>query len=103
MYIKPLTPRLNGKVERSHRVDDEEFYRLLEGVVVDDSGVLNAKLREWEHLLQFRAPARSPGWPDANMNGCVRRPGSQCQPRPSVEQLDRPNCPYLNRPTKWPW
>jgi hypothetical protein len=27
---RPL-PRLNGKVERSHRIDAEEFYRLLEG------------------------------------------------------------------------
>ena len=25
VYIKPRTPRLNGKVERSHRVDQEEF------------------------------------------------------------------------------
>src|SRR3712207_7798116 len=24
--IKPRTPRLNGKVERSHRIDSEEFY-----------------------------------------------------------------------------
>ncbi|GII56493.1 hypothetical protein Pth03_48820 [Planotetraspora thailandica] len=31
-YIKPRTPRLNGKVERSHRIDAEEFYRMLEGV-----------------------------------------------------------------------
>jgi transposase InsO family protein len=36
-YIKPRTPRLNGKVERSHRIDAEEFYRLLDGVVIDDT------------------------------------------------------------------
>ena len=30
-YIKVKTPRLNGKVERSHRIDAEEFYRLLNG------------------------------------------------------------------------
>ena len=30
-YIKPRTPRLNGKVERSHRIDAEEFYALLDG------------------------------------------------------------------------
>jgi transposase InsO family protein len=30
-YIRPATPRLNGKVERSHRIDAEEFYRLLDG------------------------------------------------------------------------
>jgi transposase InsO family protein len=32
-YIKPSSPQLNGKVERSHRTDDEEFYQapLLQG------------------------------------------------------------------------
>ncbi|MBP9670285.1 transposase family protein [Candidatus Woesebacteria bacterium] len=25
-HIKPKTPRLNGKVEHSHRIDDDEFY-----------------------------------------------------------------------------
>lgn len=29
IYIKPATPRLNGKVERCHRIDAEEFYRQL--------------------------------------------------------------------------
>jgi transposase InsO family protein len=28
-YIRVRTPRLNGKVERSHRTDKEEFYQLL--------------------------------------------------------------------------
>ena len=46
-YIKPRTPRLNGKVERSHRIDAEEFYRLLDGTVIDDAKVFNYKLREW--------------------------------------------------------
>jgi hypothetical protein len=27
VYIEPKTPRLNGKAERSHRIDAEEFYR----------------------------------------------------------------------------
>jgi transposase InsO family protein len=35
VYIRPSTPRLNGKVERSHRIDDEEFYRLLAGEVIE--------------------------------------------------------------------
>jgi len=34
-------------VERSHRIDQEEFYRLLDGVLIDDTNVLNDKLREW--------------------------------------------------------
>lgn len=28
-FIKPRSPQLNGKVERSHRTDQEEFYQLL--------------------------------------------------------------------------
>jgi hypothetical protein len=55
-YIRPATPRhatprhatprLNGKVERSHRIDAEEFYRLLDGVVIDDSALFTDKLQE---------------------------------------------------------
>lgn len=55
-YIKPATPRLNGKVERSHRIDQEEFYRLLDGVMIDDANVLNDKLREWEDYYNYDRP-----------------------------------------------
>ena len=47
VYIKPATPRLNGKVERSHRIDADEFYRMLDGVIIDDTGLFNARLKEW--------------------------------------------------------
>lgn len=56
VYIKPATPRLNGKVERSHRIDAEEFYRQLEGVVIDDTGLFNQKLQEWEDFYNFNRP-----------------------------------------------
>lgn len=56
VYIRPSTPRLNGKVERSHRIDDEEFYRMLAGVVIDDAQVFNLKLQEWEHFYNFERP-----------------------------------------------
>jgi transposase InsO family protein len=56
VYIKPATPRLNGKVERSHRIDSEEFYRLLDGVVVDDTELFADKLREWEDFYNFHRP-----------------------------------------------
>jgi transposase InsO family protein len=56
VYIKPRTPRLNGKVERSHRIDAEEFYRMLEGVVIDDAQVFNDKLREWEDFYNYHRP-----------------------------------------------
>ena len=56
-YIKPRTPRLNGKVERSHRIDAEEFYRLLDGTVIDDAKVFNHKLREWRTTTTTTAPS----------------------------------------------
>jgi transposase InsO family protein len=56
VYIRPATPRLNGKVERSHRIDDEEFYRMLDGVVVDNTQLFNVKLQEWEHFYNFDRP-----------------------------------------------
>lgn len=55
-YIKPRTPRLNGKVERSHRIDAEEFYALLAGVVIDDANVFNNKLKEWEDYYNYHRP-----------------------------------------------
>jgi transposase InsO family protein len=56
VYIRPHRPRLNGKVERSHRIDEEEFYRLLDGVVVDDTNLFNEKVREWENFYNYNRP-----------------------------------------------
>jgi transposase InsO family protein len=56
VFIKPSTPRLNGKVERSHRIDEEEFYRMLQGVVIDDTELFNDKLQEWERFYNFDRP-----------------------------------------------
>lgn len=56
VYIKPRTPRLNGKVERSHRIDAEEFYQLLDGILIDDAKVFNDKLREWEDYYNYHRP-----------------------------------------------
>lgn len=53
VYIKPGTPRLNGKVERSHRTDKEEFYQLLSYTGDVD---LNKKLNEWEAFYNFHRP-----------------------------------------------
>ncbi|MER6446009.1 integrase core domain-containing protein [Streptomyces venezuelae] len=54
--IKPASPHLNGKVERSHRIDVEEFYRMLAGVVIDDTSVLNDQLREWQDHCNCHRP-----------------------------------------------
>jgi transposase InsO family protein len=57
VYIRPRTPHLNGKVERSHRVDDQEFYQLLDqGGISDDIRLFNEKLREWEDYYNYHRP-----------------------------------------------
>jgi transposase InsO family protein len=57
VYIRARTPHLNGKVERSHRVDDEEFYQLLDrDGIADDIHLFNAKLREWEDYYNYHRP-----------------------------------------------
>ena len=61
VYIKPATPRLNGKVERSHRIDNEEFYRQLDGVVIDSAELFNDKLTEWERFYNYHRPHGSLG------------------------------------------
>lgn len=58
VYIRLATPRLNGKVERSHPIDSEEFYRLLECQVIDDVNLFNDKLQQWEDYYNYD---RSPG------------------------------------------
>jgi hypothetical protein len=73
IYIKPRRPRLNGRVERSDRVDAEEFYRLLNGVVIDDAEIFNEKLQGWSSstttldLTELWTVKRL-------MRDCVRRP-----------------------------
>jgi transposase InsO family protein len=56
VYIKAHTRRLNGKVERSHRIDAEEFYQLVDRVVIGDAEVFNDKLREWENFHNYHRP-----------------------------------------------
>lgn len=55
-YIKPASPHLNGKVERSHLTDKQEFYQLL-----DYTGDRNLKrqLAEWEAFYNYHRPHTS--------------------------------------------
>ena len=53
VYIKPRTPRLNGKVERSHRTDKEEFYQLLTYTGDVD---LRKRLAAWETFYNYHRP-----------------------------------------------
>jgi len=59
VYIKPRRPQLNGKVERSHRIDEEEFYRMLQGVIIDSTALFNEKLKEWEDFYNYKRPHAS--------------------------------------------
>lgn len=56
VYIKPGTPRLNGKVERSHLTDKQEFYQLLS---YKNDVDLNVKLKKWENFYNFARPHTS--------------------------------------------
>ena len=53
VYLKPRTPQLNGKVERSHRTDKDEFYQLL---TYTDDVDLNRKVQAWEQYYNFHRP-----------------------------------------------
>lgn len=43
-------------MERSHRIDNDQFSKLLDGVVIDDTGLFNEKLQEWEDFYNFHRP-----------------------------------------------
>lgn len=93
IYIRPATPRLNGKVERSHRIDAEEFYRQLDGVVIDDAGVFNDKLKEWEDYYNYHRPHSGLGG-QTPYERLLQK--TQIQPVTSQRQLH-------NRPVRGPY
>lgn len=55
--IKPRTPHLNGKIERSQKTDKAEFYSLLN--LKDLSLPLEKLLSEWEHFYNHKRPHAS--------------------------------------------
>lgn len=52
-YIKPRSPQLNGKDERSHRTDEEEFYQFL--TYMDDVD-LEETLAHWGRFYNRSRP-----------------------------------------------
>ena len=50
--IKPGSPHLNGKVERSQKTDLEEFYSTVELKSSD----LEDRLQEWQHYYNWDRP-----------------------------------------------
>ena len=57
VYINPGSPKLNCKVERSHRTDEQEFYQFLE--YTDDVN-LNEQLEDWEKYYNLHRPHSTP-------------------------------------------
>jgi len=55
--IRPRSPHLNGKVERSQRTDLEEFYSSID--LKDPQ--LNDRLEEWQHYYNWNRPHSSLG------------------------------------------
>jgi transposase InsO family protein len=53
----PADAAIKRKVERSHRVDNQEFYQLLDRHgISDDIHLFNQKLREWEDYYNYHRP-----------------------------------------------
>ena len=108
-YIRPRTPHLNGKVERSHRVDDQEFYQLLDrDGITDDIHLFNAKLKEWEDY--YTTTDRTEPWTVTPMHERLGQNERECHPpcenhipsppvvpvaaaRPTSEALPRSDAP----------
>jgi len=63
MSSKPTTAQnsaLNSTgtslTEASNTSTSKEFYRLLDGVIIDDAKVFNTRLTEWENFYNFDRP-----------------------------------------------
>lgn len=54
VYSKPRKPYLNGKVERSHLTDEQEFYQLLS---YTDDVDLQKKLKVWDDFYTLNRPS----------------------------------------------
>ena len=55
--IKPRSPHLNGKVERSQKTDKAEFYSFLS--LRDKTLIIEPLLAEWEHFYNHKRPHSS--------------------------------------------
>ena len=82
---------VNGKVERSRRIDAEEFCRLLDGVVEDDTGLFNQKLKEWEDYYNYHRPHGRLGG-QTPTNDCYKDPGPTCHRPTSVTHAVLTQC-----------
>ena len=92
----------NAPFERSHRIYAEEFYRLLDGVIIDDTKIFNNKLQEWEDYYNYHRPRRRPRRPNPLRTtqtedpttdpgvATVRQSHTETEPAPGLEPRNRP-------------
>ena len=73
-------------MKRSHRIDSEEFYRLLKGQVIDDANLFSEKLQEWEDYYNYYRPHGAlSGQTPYERSG--RKPETHCHRPSSVAHL----------------
>jgi len=98
ILIKPGQPQLNGKVERSHQCDEEEFYRTFEAKSLEE---LRERFNQWLEFYNHHRPHSSLGyltpverlarklkWDNSCDNRIWRQPNLTC-PKAEAECLSR--------------
>lgn len=58
--LPPRSPKLNGRVERSHRTHEEEFYQCFDGELSVEN--LRPALLDWEHTYNHIRPHQALGY-----------------------------------------
>jgi hypothetical protein len=53
---RPTNSTCSSASGSSTSIDAEEFYRMLDGVVINDTGLFNTRLKEWEDFDNFHRP-----------------------------------------------
>jgi hypothetical protein len=60
-YVLERLPFRVETIQTDNGIDTEEFYRMLDGIVIDEVGVFNDKLQEWEDYYNTAPwPAKPP-------------------------------------------
>jgi hypothetical protein len=101
-YTRPRTPRPDGKVERSHRIDSEEFHRLPGGQVIDDAELFTEKPGNGRTTTTSTAPME-PSAGRRPTNDSVRKPKTRCHEPPSVAHLARRGRGHPQQPCAGPF
>ena len=61
---KTMWPVTDSRIETERVIDAEQFYRLLDGVAIDDTGLFEQKRQDWENYYNFSRPPWQSRRPD---------------------------------------